>query len=69
VRGPGYLRDPDRAHRSSVDVASIPKEAVEETPVEKARQELIKNMPSLDQCLNLYDFEVCSRSSLPGKGG
>lgn len=40
---------------------TVEKEEKEESPEEKARQERIKNMPPLEACYNLMDFESVAR--------
>lgn len=49
-------------HLGPVDMDTVEKEEEkEETPEEKDRQERIKNMPILEQCYNLMDFEAVAR--------
>lgn len=43
-----------------VDLDTVEKVEVKITDAEKARQERIAARPSLDEILNLHDFEVCS---------
>ena len=42
-------------------MGTVEKEETVESPEEKARQELIKMMPPLEQCYNLMDFESVAR--------
>lgn len=48
-------------HLGDVDMNTVEKEVKEETPEERQRQELIKQMPLLEQCYNLMDFEAVAR--------
>lgn len=48
-------------HLGEVDMKTVEKEEKEEDPLEKERQERIKNMPILEQCYNLMDFEAVAR--------
>ena len=41
---------------------TVEKQAEEEDPDEQNRQERIRNMPSLDSCFNLMDFEAVART-------
>lgn len=41
---------------------TVEKEEKEADPEEIARQERIKNMPILEQCYNLMDFEAVARN-------
>jgi len=43
-------------------MGTVEKEETVESPEEKARQELIKMMPPLEQCYNLMDFEAVARN-------
>jgi len=52
---------PKDKHLGPVNMKTVEKEEKEESPDEKARQERIKNMPSLDACYNLMDFESVAR--------
>lgn len=45
----------------AVDMTTMVKEKKEESPEEKERQERIKNMPPLEACYNLKDFESVAR--------
>jgi len=49
-------------HLGDVDMKTVEKEGKEDDPEEKARQERIKNMPILEQCYNLMDFEAVART-------
>ena len=40
---------------------TVEKESKENDPEEQARQERIKQMPILEQCYNLMDFEAVAR--------
>lgn len=48
-------------HLGPVDMGTVKKEEVVESPEEAERQERIKNMPSLESCYNLMDFESVAR--------
>lgn len=49
-------------HLGDVDMNTVEKEEKEIDPEEAARQERIKNMPILEQCYNLMDFEAVART-------
>jgi L-lactate dehydrogenase (cytochrome) len=49
-------------HKGEVDMRTVKQEEKEEDPEEKDRQERIKNMPILEQCYNLMDFEAVARN-------
>lgn len=49
-------------HLGEVDMGTVEKEEKEESPEEKERQERIKNMPILEQCYNLMDFEAVAKN-------
>lgn len=42
-------------------MSTVKREVVEVTPEEKARQQRIANMPALDQCYNMMDFEAVAK--------
>lgn len=48
-------------HLGEVNMDTVEKEEKEEDPDEIARQERIKQMPILEQCYNLMDFEAVAR--------
>lgn len=48
-------------HLGPVDMSTVLREAVAELPEEKERQQRIKEMPLLEQCYNLLDFEAVAR--------
>lgn len=48
-------------HLGPVDMASVAKVEVIESPEEKERQERLENIPLLEQCYNLLDFEAVAR--------
>ncbi|KAG8813746.1 hypothetical protein FRC18_002310 [Serendipita sp. 400] len=50
-----------------VDPGSVTKVVKEVTEEELARQERVKNRPSLDEILNLHDFEAIAKETLPAK--
>ena len=52
---------PKDKHMGAVDMTTMKKEEKEESPAEKERQERIKNMPPLEACYNLKDFEAVAR--------
>lgn len=49
-------------HLGEVDMDTVEKEEKEADPEEEARQERIKNMPILEQCYNLVDFEAVAKN-------
>ena len=49
-------------HLGDVDMSTVKQEAQEEDPDEQSRQERVKNMPLLESCFNLMDFEAVARS-------
>lgn len=52
---------PKDKHLGAVNMETVKQEVKEETPEERARQERIKNMPPLEACYNLMDFEAVAR--------
>lgn len=52
---------PKSKHLGPVDMTTVLKEKTEESPEERERLERIKNMPALEQCYNLLDFEAVAR--------
>jgi L-lactate dehydrogenase (cytochrome) len=48
-------------HMGEVDMSTVKKEQQEEDPDEKGRQERIAQMPILEQCYNLMDFEAVAK--------
>ncbi|KAK2759970.1 Cytochrome b2, mitochondrial precursor [Arachnomyces sp. PD_36] len=48
-------------HLGEVDMSTVEQEEKEADPEEEGRQERIKQMPILDQCYNLLDFEAVAR--------
>ncbi|KAK0636926.1 FMN-dependent dehydrogenase-domain-containing protein [Bombardia bombarda] len=48
-------------HLGAVDMTTVVKEQVEESPEEKERLQRIQKMPLLEQCYNLLDFEAVAR--------
>lgn len=48
-------------HLGDVDMGTVEKEEKEEDPDEQDRQRRIKQMPILEQCFNLMDFEAVAR--------
>ena len=52
---------PKDKHLGAVNMTTVKQEAKEESPEEKARQERIKQMPPLEACYNLMDFEAVAR--------
>lgn len=48
-------------HLGPVDMSTVLKEVTKESPEEKERQKRIGEMPPLDQCYNLMDFEAVAR--------
>jgi L-lactate dehydrogenase (cytochrome) len=49
-------------HVGDVDMATMAQQEVEEDPEEEERRERIKNMPMLEQCWNLMDFEAVAKT-------
>src|ERR1700733_6860020 len=52
---------PKDKHLGPVDMSTVEIEQKEDTPAEIERQERIKNMPKLEACYNLMDFEAVAR--------
>lgn len=48
-------------HLGEVDMNTMEKEQIREDPDEEERQERVKNMPILEQCYNLMDFEAVAK--------
>ena len=48
-------------HLGEVDMGTVEQQEKEEDPDEQERQERIKQMPLLDECFNLMDFEAVAR--------
>ncbi|KAH0543715.1 hypothetical protein FGG08_002031 [Glutinoglossum americanum] len=48
-------------HLGEVDMSTIAEEQSDKDPDEEERQERIKEMPTLEQCFNLADFEAVAR--------
>jgi L-lactate dehydrogenase (cytochrome) len=48
-------------HLGTVDMSTVSTEKTVESPEEKGRQERIEEMPLLEQCYNLMDFEAVAR--------
>ena len=48
-------------HLGEVDMYTMETQAIEEGPDEQDRQERIENMPILEQCYNLMDFEAVAK--------
>jgi L-lactate dehydrogenase (cytochrome) len=49
-------------HLGDVDMSTVEKSKQEADPEEADRQERIKNMPALEQCYNLLDFEAVAKN-------
>jgi len=47
-----------------VDMSTVTKETVEVSAEEKERQKRIQEMPLLEQCYNLHDFEAVAKRVL-----
>ncbi|KAG8797942.1 hypothetical protein FRC17_007601, partial [Serendipita sp. 399] len=58
---------PKEKHLGKVDPGSVTKVVKEVTEEETARQDRVKNRPSLDEILNLHDFEAIAKETLPAK--
>ncbi|KAJ7284155.1 FMN-dependent dehydrogenase-domain-containing protein [Mycena rebaudengoi] len=58
---------PPEKHLGPVKPDTVEKVVVEITDEEKARQERVANRPSLDEILNLHDFENIAKQVLPEK--
>ncbi|KAL2120610.1 hypothetical protein VTJ04DRAFT_4637 [Mycothermus thermophilus] len=52
---------PKDKHKGPVDMSTVRIEKAAESPEEKERQLRIKNMPPLEQCYNLLDFEAVAK--------
>lgn len=52
---------PKDKHLGAVDMRTVEVEEKEESPEEKERQKRIKDMPKLEACYNLMDFEAVAR--------
>jgi L-lactate dehydrogenase (cytochrome) len=48
-------------HLGEVDMGTMETQKIEEDPDEQERQERIKQMPILEQCYNLMDFEAVAK--------
>lgn len=66
IHPPGTLEQylPKEKHLGPVDLSGLEIVAKEETSEEKARKQRVQEKPPLDECLSLYDFEVCFRAAL-----
>jgi L-lactate dehydrogenase (cytochrome) len=49
-------------HLGEVDMSTVKEEQKEHDPDEEGRQQRIKNMPILEQCFNLVDFEAVAKT-------
>ncbi|KAK7054135.1 FMN-dependent dehydrogenase-domain-containing protein [Favolaschia claudopus] len=58
---------PPEKHLGPVEPDTVEKVVVEITDEEKARQERVSNRPSLEEILNLHDFENIAKQVLPEK--
>ncbi|KAJ7228304.1 FMN-dependent dehydrogenase-domain-containing protein [Mycena pura] len=58
---------PPEKHLGEVEPDTVEKVVVEITDEEKARQERMANRPSLEEVLNLHDFENISKQVMPEK--
>ncbi|KAK4126270.1 hypothetical protein N657DRAFT_670344 [Parathielavia appendiculata] len=52
---------PKSKHLGPVDMSTVVQEKAEESPEEKERMKRIQEMPLLEQCYNLLDFEAVAR--------
>ena len=52
---------PKDKHLGPVDMTTVVKEKTEESPEEAERLKRIQEMPLLEQCYNLLDFEAVAR--------
>ncbi|SPQ23653.1 1947a1d9-dc8d-4ccd-8067-7ae122f40deb [Thermothielavioides terrestris] len=52
---------PKSKHLGPVDMSTVVKEKTEESPEEKERMKRIQEMPLLEECYNLLDFEAVAR--------
>ncbi|KAK4236922.1 FMN-dependent dehydrogenase-domain-containing protein [Achaetomium macrosporum] len=52
---------PKSKHLGPVDMSTVIKEKAEESPEERERMKRIQEMPLLEQCYNLLDFEAVAR--------
>lgn len=53
-----FLDKSKSKHLGLVDMPTVKVSPRADDPEEEARQQRVKQMPSLDQCYNLTDFEV-----------
>lgn len=67
IHPPGTIEEylPKSKHLGKVDPSTIKKEVKQISQAEKDRRKRVEEIPSLDQCLNLYDFEVSSPLHAP----
>ncbi|KAK4704179.1 L-lactate dehydrogenase (cytochrome), partial [Phenoliferia sp. Uapishka_3] len=67
IHPPGTLEQylPKDKHLGPVDMSKVEVVIKEVTAEEKERQVRIAEMPPLDECLSLYDFEAVAKSVLP----
>ncbi|TFY80695.1 hypothetical protein EWM64_g3318 [Hericium alpestre] len=69
IHPPNAITDnlPVDKHLGPVDMDTVEKVEVIITDAEKARQERMKNRPSLSEILNLHDFEAIAQKVMPEK--
>jgi L-lactate dehydrogenase (cytochrome) len=68
IHPPGTLEDnlPKEKCLGKVDMSTVQKEEKQESAEDKQIAKNKQNIPALEQCLNLYDFEVVARQVLKG---
>ena len=68
IHPPGTLEEnlPKEKHLGKVDPSTMKKEEKVESAEDKQIAKNKENIPALDQCLNLFDFEVVARQVLKG---
>lgn len=55
-------------HKGEVDMATVERNEEVYDPEEEERQKQIKNMPPLNQCFNLLDFESVAKKVMKRAG-
>nr|GAT45009.1 predicted protein [Mycena chlorophos] len=69
IHPPNAIKDnlPAEKHLGEVEPDTVQKVVVEVTDEEKARQQRMANRPSLEEILNLHDFESIAKQVMPEK--
>lgn len=67
IHPPGTLETylPKDKHLGKVDMSNVVAEVKEVSEEEQERQLRIRDKPSLDECLSLYDFEAVAKNTMP----